>query len=166
MFYAKSIVGNAANVVTVAFAPAVTARSVIVLQYSGADLTAPLDVSPVSTTGNGSTMTSNTVTTTVANGLLVAMAQNSMGGNFSAGTYAGIAMTQRVQVSNADFGAEDLITTATHSTTCTYIYSVAADFIFGQAAFIAATVIPTPGRSGGLNNLADLNNLTLRTIPL
>lgn len=74
IWYAKNTTGNASNVVTANFS-STNFVTVLVMEYSGADTSAPLDTSATSSSTTSTTVTSNSFTTTAANEVLVACAQ-------------------------------------------------------------------------------------------
>lgn len=87
LWYAKNISANSSNVVTVAFNSSVTYRVVNVAQYSGIDQVFPLDATAISTTQTGSTITSNSFSTTFPDEVIVSASQvATLTGNWSAGS--------------------------------------------------------------------------------
>ena len=72
IYYAKSIAGAAANAntVTVTFSAAATAPDIRILEYSGLNTTAPLDVTAAAS-GSGTSVSSGSATTTSANELIL-----------------------------------------------------------------------------------------------
>jgi len=111
IYYAKNIVAAAAgaNTVTVQFSGAAAYPDVRILEYRGADLANPVDVSK-SATGNSTSSNSGTVTTTNATDLL-------FGANMvtSRTTGPGSGFTQRLLTSPDGDIAEDRMVTATGS---------------------------------------------------
>jgi hypothetical protein len=80
IYYAKNIAGGS-NTVTVTFNQAAAYPDVRILEYSGLDTTAPLDVTAVGV-GSGTSASSGSAATTVANELI-----------FGAGSTTGVAYT-------------------------------------------------------------------------
>ncbi len=75
LWYAKNINGNASNVVTVNFSAGAAYCDVIVMQYSGADLSSPLDTTAGGGHTSAGTTTSDAFTTTQADEVIVACGQ-------------------------------------------------------------------------------------------
>src|SRR5271170_3076725 len=71
IYYAKNIATATANTVTVEFSEPALDVDLRILEYSGADLVSPLDVSIGATGTSGTTSSSGAVTTTTANDLLL-----------------------------------------------------------------------------------------------
>jgi chitodextrinase len=115
IYYAKNIVGAAAgaNVVTVQFSTAAKYADIRILEYSGADLTAPVDV-VAARNGTGTTSTSGAVTTTNARDLL-------FGANLVATSTRGpgSGFTARLLTSPDGDIAEDRMVTSTGSYSAT-----------------------------------------------
>src|SRR5260370_9832323 len=74
MWFARNITGNANNIVTVTFSSATTYRRLVVVKYSGTNITSPLDVEATPNTGSSTSPISNSFTTTNANDQIVAFA--------------------------------------------------------------------------------------------
>ena len=70
IYYAKNILGSSANTVTVTFNQSATKPDVRILEYSGVDVSNPLDVS-AGASGNSNVADSGFVTTSAANELVV-----------------------------------------------------------------------------------------------
>jgi len=134
IYYAKNILGAAANAntVTVRFSVAATYPDVRILEYSGLDRTNPLDVTAAAA-GNSSTSDSGAVTTTNSNDLLV-------GGNMvwtiTAGP--GIGFTSRMITSPDGDIAEDQVVTSTGSYRATAPLSGAGPWVMQLVTFRAA----------------------------
>ncbi len=139
IYYAKNIASAAAgtNTVTVTFSSAAAFPDIRILEYSGADLNTPVDVS-VASSGNSAAPSSGAVTTKNSNDLL--FAANLV---LTTTTGPGSGFTNRM-ITNPDGDiAEDRITTATGSYSATATISPAAQWIMQMVAFRAA------GSSGG-----------------
>ena len=111
IYYAKSIAGAAANAntVTVTFSAAATAPDIRILEYSGLNTTAPLDVTAAAS-GSGTSVSSGSATTTSANELILGATTVS-----AATSGVGSGFTKRIQtVPDSDL-VEDQIVTATGS---------------------------------------------------
>ena len=111
IYYAKSIAGAAANanIVTVTFSAAANAPDIRILEYSGLNTTAPLDVTAAAS-GRGTSVSSGSATTTSANELI-------LGATTVSATTSGVGsgFTKRIQtVPDSDL-VEDQIVTATGS---------------------------------------------------
>jgi lysophospholipase L1-like esterase len=93
LWYAKNVTGGASVTFTYNVTPTQSDfPRIYVLQISGADTTAPLDQSGFTqSVGAGTTLTSQTITTTVANEILVAIASDSANTQTVAFTDAGAA---------------------------------------------------------------------------
>lgn len=101
MYYCKATTAtNATNVVTVTFSSATDYKSVIVAEYSGADTSAPLDVTASGTNASAASVTSGSFTPTTASQVAVAIGAH---GPAETGTYtAGTNYTKRdVTTANA-----------------------------------------------------------------
>ena len=136
IYYAKNIAAAAAgaNVVQVAFSQAAAYPDVRVLEYSGVDRAAPLDVA-VGATGNSAASASGSVATTNANDLLIA-------GNVVM-TYtseAGSDFVARVVTTPDGDLAADRVVSATGSYGATASLTGAGAWIMQMAAFRAATI--------------------------
>jgi hypothetical protein len=104
IYYAKNIAAGS-NKVTVTFNQAANAVDVRILEYSGASTTSPVDVVAPGAAGSGSTATSGSATTTVANDLIFGAAMT--GGAISG---PGSGFTSRVITPDGDI-AEDKVGT-------------------------------------------------------
>ena len=138
IYYAKNILGAAAgaNVVTVTFSVAAGYPDIRVLEYTGADPNAPVDVTAASS-GSSATSSSGAVTTTNATDLL-------FGANLvqTATTGPGTGFTSRLlTVPDADI-AEDEMVTAVGSYSATAPIN-SGQWIMQMVAFRTPTVPPT-----------------------
>lgn len=131
IYYAKNI-GSAtagSNIVTVKFNVAAAYPDIRILEYSGIDITNPLDVTAAAS-GNSASASSGAVTTTNANDLII-------GANLvQTGTPGpGSGFTSRIiTVPDSDI-AEDMIVAATGSYAATSPVSPAAPWIMHMVAF-------------------------------
>jgi fibronectin type 3 domain-containing protein len=136
IYYAKNIAAAAAggNTVTVVFSQPAVYVDLRVLEYSGIDRNAPLDVA-VGGNGNNGTSSSGAVTTTNANDLLVA-------GNmvWTGTTGAGSGYTSRIITSPDGDLAEDRVVTAAGAQTATAPLSFPDNWVMQLAAFKAAVI--------------------------
>jgi chitodextrinase len=139
IYYAKNIASAAAgsNTVTVTFASAAAFPDIRILEYSGADLNTPVDVT-VASSGNSAAPSSGAVTTKNSNELL--FAANLV---LTTTTGPGSGFTNRMITSPDGDIAEDRLTTAVGSYSATATISPAAQWIMQMVAFRAA------GSSGG-----------------
>ena len=135
IYYARNIVGAAAGVNTVAvtFSTAATSPDIRILEYSGADLTNPVDVTAANT-GNSTTSGSGSATTTNPTDLLfganiVATSTTGPGGGF----------TRRLLTSPDGDIAEDQMVIATGSYSAAAPLSSAGAWIMQMVAFRAAS---------------------------
>ncbi len=138
IYYAKNIVGAAAgaNVVTVQFSASAYYPDIRVLEYSGLDLTNPLDVTAAAT-GSTATSSSGAVTTTNANDLLVGA---NMVATRTAG--AGAGFTSRIiTVPDGDI-AEDQVVTSVGSYSAVAPLTGGGPWIMQLVAFKAASAVP------------------------
>ena len=143
IYYAKSIAGAAANAntVTVTFSAAATAPDIRILEYSGLNTTAPLDVTAAAS-GSGTSVSSGSATTTSANELILGATTVS-----AATSGVGSGFTKRIQtVPDSDL-VEDRIVTATGSYAATSTVTggtwVAQMATFSAAASSGDTTPPT-----------------------
>ena len=136
IYYAKNIAAAAAgaNVVHVAFSQAASYADVRVLEYSGVDRAAPLDVA-VGATGNSAASASGSVATTNANDLLIA-------GNvvMTSTSQAGSDFVARVVTTPDGDLAADRVVSATGSYGATASLTGTGAWIMQMAAFRAATI--------------------------
>src|SRR5207245_2902700 len=146
IYYAKNIksAAAAANIVTVTFSPAPAYPAIRILEYNGADLNSPVDVTAANT-GNNSTTTSGSATTTNATDLLLGA---SMVATFTTGP--GTGFTSRLLTSPDGDIAEDRMVTATGSySATTAALSPAGPWVMQMVAFrtpLGSVVSPTaPG---------------------
>jgi Fibronectin type III domain len=139
IYYAKNISTAAAgtNTVTVSFDSAAHYPDIRILEYSGIDPLSPVDV-VVSSTGNGATASSDSVTTRNASDLLV-------GANTvqTATTVAGDGFTQRLLTSPDGDVAEDRVVTAAGSYSAAAALNSTGWWIMQMVAFRAAGADPT-----------------------
>ena len=143
IYYAKSIAGAAANAntVTVTFSAAATAPDIRILEYSGLNTTAPLDVTAAAS-GSGTSVSSGSATTTSANELILGATTVS-----AATSGVGSGFTKRIQtVPDSDL-VEDQIVTATGSYAATSTVTggtwVAQMATFSASALAGDTTPPT-----------------------
>ncbi len=130
IYYAKSIAAGS-NTVTVTFNQAAAFVDVRVLEYSGIDITSPLDVT-AGAIGTGGTPSSGAATTTSASELIVGagMTTSHFGG-------AGTGFTSRVITSPDGDVAEDRIVSAAGSNSATATLSYSGGWIMQMATFKA-----------------------------
>ena len=135
IYYAKNIGAAAAgaNTVTVTFTGAATFPDIRVVEYSGVDPVAPLDVA-VGASGTTTTANSGTVTTTTANDVL--LAANYVQGTTSS---AGSGFTQRVITDPDSDLVEDRLVSAVGSYSGTAAVSTGG-WIMQMVAFRVASV--------------------------
>jgi hypothetical protein len=131
IYYAKNIFGSAANAntVTVLFSGSAVFPDIRILEYSGIDVTSPLDVTAASS-GSSTTSSSGAVTTLNANDLIIAanLVQTTT-------TAAGSGYTSRM-ITNPDGDiVEDRIVTVTGSNTATAPVSPSGQWIMQLVAF-------------------------------
>jgi len=135
IYYAKNIAGAAAgaNTVTVAFASAAAFPDIRILEYQGADLTNPVDVT-VASTGNSATSSSGAAITTNAADLLFGA---NLVGSTTTGPGSGFASRLLTQP-DGDI-AEDTMVTATGSYSATAPINPSNPWIMQMVAFRAAS---------------------------
>jgi fibronectin type 3 domain-containing protein len=131
IYYAKNIAAAAAgaNTVTVTFSPAAAFPDIRILEYSGADLANPVDVT-AGTTGTSATSNSGAATTTNATDLI-------FGANVveTTTTGPGTSFTRRLITSpDADI-AEDRMVTATGSYSATAPITPSGRWVMQMVAF-------------------------------
>src|SRR5580658_1755372 len=153
IYYAKNIsaANAAANSVTVTFNAAAAYPDIRILEYSGASLTSPVDVTSTGT-GNSATSTTTAVTTTNANDLLFAANMVSTGT-----TGPGTGFTSRIITTPDGDIAEDRLVAATGSYTATAPLNPAGAWVIQMVAFSAistpaptvTSVSPNSGATGG-----------------
>src|SRR5437773_5809122 len=134
IYFAPNIAAASAggNIVTVRFSTAAVYPDIRVLEYSGLDPVSPLHAVSAST-GTSATSSSGTLTTSVANVLLVAgnVVQTSTAG-------AGASFTNRI-ITNPDGDiAEDRVVSATGSFSATAPLTSSSPWVMQMAAFKAA----------------------------
>ena len=142
IYYARNIVAAAvgANIVTVTFAGAAAYPDVRILEYSGADLNNPVDVTAASS-GSSTTSSSGAVTTTTTTDLI-------FGANLvrTVTTGPGAGFTRRLLTSPDGDIAEDQMVTAIGSYSATAPVSPSGQWIMQMVAFrtpVAASAPPT-----------------------
>jgi hypothetical protein len=140
IYYAKNISAAAAgtNTVTVSFASAAHYPDIRILEYSGIDPLSPVDV-VVSSTGNSTTTSTDSVTTRNASDLLIGAntvqtITNGAGGGF----------TQRLLTSPDGDIAEDRVVTATGSYSAAAPLNSTGLWIMQMVACRVAGANPTP----------------------
>jgi hypothetical protein len=145
IYYAKDISAAAAgtNTVTVSFASPAHYPDIRILEYSGIDPLSPVDV-VVSSTGNSTTTSGDSVTTRNASDLLIGAntvqtITNGAGGGF----------TQRLLTSPDGDIAEDRVVTATGSYSADAPLNSAGLWIMQMVAFRVAGANPTPTPTPG-----------------
>ena len=153
IYYAKNIsaAGAGANTVTVTFNAAAAYPDIRILEYSGASVTAPVDITS-SATGNSATSATTAVTTTNANDLLFAANMVSTGTPGS-----GSGFTSRLITSPDGDIVEDRLVTATGSYSATAPVSPAGAWVIQMVALSAlsapgptvTSVSPGSGAAGG-----------------
>src|SRR6266568_2354397 len=155
IYYAKNIksAAAAANIVTVTFSPAAAYPDIRILEYNGADLNSPVDVTAANT-GNSSTTNSGSATTTNATDLLLGA---SMVATFTTGP--GTGFTSRLLTSPDGDIAEDRMVTATGSySATTAALSPAGPWVMQMVAF------RTPTGTGDTTPPTAPSNLTTTVI--
>src|SRR5213592_1537997 len=155
IYYAKNIksAAAAANIVTVTFSPAAAYPDIRILEYNGADLNSPVDVTAANT-GNSSSTTSGSATTTNATDLLLGA---SMVATFTTGP--GTGFTSRLLTSPDGDIAEDRMVTATGSySATTAALSPAGPWVMQMVAF------RTPTGTGDTTPPTAPSNLTTTVI--
>jgi hypothetical protein len=130
IYYAKSIAGGS-NTVTVTFSQAAFYPDVRVLEYSGLDPTAPLDVTAAAA-GTSTSANSGSATTTSANELV--FGAGTTGGTFGS---AGTGFVTRIFTPNSDI-AIDKTVNATGGYNATSALRYSATWILQMATFRAA----------------------------
>ena len=161
IYFAKNIVAATAgtNIVTVTFASAAKFPDIRILEYSGADLVNPVDVTAGST-GNSTTSSSGTVTTSNPTDLL--FAANLV---LTRTTGPGANFTTRLLTQPDGDIAEDRMVTAVGSYSATAPVSPAGQWIMQMVAFRTPSGVPdtqsptaptnlTAGVSGNQINLS------------
>ncbi|MGC1265311.1 MAG: IPT/TIG domain-containing protein [Candidatus Acidiferrum sp.] len=153
IYYAKNIPAATAgaNTVTVTFSGATAYPDIRILEYSGASLTSPIDVTATGT-GNSTGSTTGAATTTNANDLLFAanMVTTGTGG-------AGAGFTSRIITTPDGDIAEDRLVTATGSYDASATLSTTGQWVIQMVAVSAvstpsptvASVSPSSGSTGG-----------------
>jgi DNA-binding protein YbaB len=136
IYYAKNIVASSAggNTVTVTFSGATTFPDIRILEYSGADLSAPLDIAAVATGSSASSTVTSSTATTNANDLL--FAANIIQ---TVTTGAGTSFTSRmITVPDGDI-AEDRLVAATGTYTAAATLNAPGQWIMQMVAFKASS---------------------------
>jgi hypothetical protein len=144
IYYAKNIVGGS-NTVTVTFSKAAFFVDVRVLEYSGLDATAPLDVA-AGAAGTGLSANSGSATTTSANELI--FGAGTTGGSFGVPPFGWVT---RILTANSDNAIDQIVSsTGSYSAASTLTYS--ATWVMQMATFRASgqggTTNPAPTVSG------------------
>src|SRR5882762_5071035 len=143
IYYAQNIKAAAAgaNIVTVTFSTAAVYPDIRILEYSGADLNSPVDVTAASS-GNSTTTSSGSATTTNPTDLLFGA---NMVGTYTPGP--GTGFTSRLLTSPDGDIAEDRMVTATGSySATTAVLTPAGPWIMQMVAFrtpVGSVVTPT-----------------------
>ena len=139
IYYARNIAsaGAGANTVTVSFASAANSADIRILEYSGADLNNPVDVTATNS-GNSATSSSGSVTTTNATDLI-------FGANLVQTTTSGpgASFTSRLLTSPDGDIAEDRMVTATGSYSATAPLG-SGQWIMQMVAFRTASLANSP----------------------
>jgi len=155
IYYAKNIgaASASANTVTVQFSAAAGAPDVRIVEYSGLDLSNPLDAVQAGS-GSSSTSSAGPVTTSSATDLIVAA--NTV---FTLTTGAGAGFTSRLITSPDGDIVEDQTTTAAGSYSATASLSSSGAWVMQVVAFRAASVQSnlTTQNSCDLNNDGTVN---------
>jgi hypothetical protein len=133
IYYARNIAAAAAgaNTVTVRFSTAANYADVRILEYSGLDLTNPVDVT-AGAAGTGTAADSGTATTTTANDLIFGAATTTTGAR------AGTGFTSRIVTTPDEDLAEDKVVSATGSQRATASISPSGAWVMQMVAFRAA----------------------------
>ena len=122
-YYVKNCLGNAANAVKATFSPTVAFIAIIAHEYSGADTTAPLDVSATGANGGATSVVSASFTPTNANDVGVAFGSiGALGGTFTAGA------NYTLQRNEDFFESEDRLLTGTGAQTAGMSSNLSADW--------------------------------------
>lgn len=112
IWYAKNITGNASNVVTANLSGAQTFRSIHILQYSGADPTAPFEIAATGT-GTGPSVTSSAFSPAAAGNVNVAFASFGNTATWAAGTNYAL----EIAAASPDRASEDRVNAPSGSQT-------------------------------------------------
>lgn len=152
IWYAKNILGSlgvSSEIVTANWGQPHSFVSIMTLQYSGCDTTAPLDISATGTAGSGTTVTSGVFTTSFPNEVIVAAAsQNLVTQGLTAGLIGGTLSTMEVldrPAGTSVSGAEDLIVnTIRTGITASMSGNTAVTWEMVVATFKAAPVVFSP----------------------
>ena len=142
IYYAKNVVSSAANVVTVHFSVPATGPYVAVVEYSGLDPSAPVDVT-AQHTGTGTTTSSGAVTTVNANDLLVAA--NTVQ---TVTTGPGTGFTTRILTTDGNLVEDEAVTSA-GSYTATAPCSPSGGYAMQMVAFKVASAGGCTGAPNG-----------------
>jgi hypothetical protein len=153
IYYAKSIAAAAAgaNSVTVTFSVAAAYPDIRVLEYSGASLILPVDVTAV---GSGTNATSTSATATTSNPTDLIFGANTV---TTTTTGAGSGFTQRLLTSPDGDIAEDKMVTATGSYSATAPLSSSGAWVMQMVAFRTPSVSQDPAASSALSTLSCSN---------
>ena len=147
MWYAKNVIGNASNVVTVTYDGSYWVRGIQVLQYAGCDTVDPLDQTAIGKGSTGTTGITADVTTTFADEVLVAGDGIYNNVTHTAGT--GYTIRTSLGGSEPSYGStEDMIVEEIGTYNASFSYSSNTPWAIVMASFKAAEA-PAPGRSWG-----------------
>src|SRR5437867_4586507 len=161
IYFAKNILGSAANTVTVRFSPAAAYPDIRILEYRGLDPVSPLHAT-VAATGSSTSANSGALTTTAPNVLLVAA---NVVGTLTTG--AGTSFTARM-ITNPDGDlVEDRIVAAAGSYSATAPLSPAGYWIMQLVAFAAPGAGPdTSAPTTTITTPTSGSSYTTNTSPL
>lgn len=162
VWYAKNVAGNASNIVTFTLGVSIAYYSGCSVQYSGLDTSAPLDATATGN-GSGTSVTSGSFTTIVADEVLVACAAVFNGG---AGAWtAGTGYTKRVEDDATITMFEDKIVSATQAGVTAAATAGKSGGLAMVVGTFAAPTSPPPPSPGSLGLVATPNvNLRYRTV--
>lgn len=153
IYYAKNIAaGN--DTITVQFSQAVPFADLRILEYSGLDLSSPLDTTSGSS-GNGSSANSGSATTTTPIDLI--FAAGTTGGNFIS---AGTGFTARVITTPDANIAEDALATTTSTFSATANLGYSTDWVMQMATFRAAGQGPPVNPAPTVTSISPLSGTT------
>jgi fibronectin type 3 domain-containing protein len=140
IYYAPNIAAAAAraNTVTVTFSPAAVNPDIRILEYSGADPSAPVDATAV---GTGNSATSSTASATTSNAIDVLFAANLV---FTSTSGPGSGFTNRELTSPDGDIAEDRFVTAAGSYSGTAPLTSSGAWIMQMVAFRSPSTTATP----------------------
>ena len=148
IFYAKNILGGA-DTITATFSASANYRRLVVSEYSGADITVPLDGNNgrlETAPGTGTDGCNSLTITPTANGALIwGIGQETGGTTLTTGTN----FTLRENAGTGEMMAESLIQSTAASIEATFTASINQDVITMVAAFKEA--------GGAVNNFTSIN---------